>query len=167
MAAALDEGKAGKIVTIDLTDAVSYKPNILELSKETGLSEYIEPVFSPIGSQWEMRNLIKSATIDGVCQPSFDLCFIDAYHSWETAGMDFFLAEKLIRPGGWIIMDDLSWSFDSSPTWRNLPETQKMPLEFRTATQVGDVFDFLVRQHPSFHNFEVINNWGIAQKKVL
>jgi predicted O-methyltransferase YrrM len=165
MAAALDELGRGKVVTIDLTSAKQYNPNIDQLSTSTGLAGYIQPIYSPMGSQWEMRGMVKAASADGRCEPQFDLCFIDAFHSWERAGMDFFLAEKLLKPGAWVVLDDLTWSFGASPTWRNLPETLNMPLDYRSAHQVGDVFELLVKQHPSFENFSIVNNWGFAQKK--
>jgi len=166
MAAALDELGRGNILAIDLESAKGCRPSILDLSDAADLSRYVTPVFSKIGSQWEMRQLIRDNTADSICLPIFDFCFIDAFHSWDRAGMDFFLADKLLKPGGWILFDDLTWSFERSPSWRERPETGAMPDDFRRATQVGDVFELLVRQHSSYENFSVAGNWGWAQKKM-
>lgn len=165
MAAALDELGRGQITSIDLEEVRSCTPSILDLGKSSGLGKYINPIFSPVGSQWELRSLIRDNTSEGRCTPIYDLCFIDAYHSWEKAGMDFFLSDKLLKPGGWMLFDDLAWSFSSSPSWRMRPETQAMPQEFRDAPQVGEVFELLAKQHPDYENFSISNNWGWAQKK--
>jgi len=165
MAAALDELGCGKVCTIDIYSAKNYTPNINELSTRTGLVSYIEPIFSERGSQWEMRRLIQDNSRDDVCSPIFDFCFIDAYHSWECAGLDFFLAEKLLKPGGWILFDDLDWSFDTSPTWKNLPETKAMSDAYRTTKQVREVFALLVKQHQQFVECTEHDGWGWARKK--
>jgi predicted O-methyltransferase YrrM len=165
MAAALEELGAGKVTTIDITGANKYSPNIIELSSRTGLLPFIDPIFSEHGSQWEMRRLIHDNSQDDVCSPIFDFCFIDAYHSWECAGLDFFLAEKLLKPGGWILFDDLDWSFDTSPTWKNRPETKAMSDAYRSAKQVREVFALLVKQHPQFVECTEDDGWGWARKK--
>jgi len=168
MAAALDELGSGLITTIDIEMAKKYRPNILELSEKTELSRYINPIFSPSGSSWELRDIIiKQTTFSNKCNPIFDLCFVDGYHSWDYAALDFFLSEKLLNPGGWIIFDDITWSFEKSPTWRNLDQTKRMPENFRIAQQVGDVYRYLVCQHPNFGNFHDDGFWGWAQKRPI
>lgn len=166
MAAALADKGSGLITTIDLRAAQSLKPSILEVAAMTGLVSYIEPNFSHVGSAWEMRQMICEGTDEaGRCKPVFDFCFIDAFHSWEMAGIDFFLADKLLKPGGWILFDDLQWSFQNSPSWGELPATKAMAPDYRSAQQVGDVFRYLVMQHPGYENCRIENNWGWAQKK--
>jgi hypothetical protein len=132
----------------------------------TALAPYINPIFSDVGSAWEMRKLIVESTDEeGHCKPVFDFCFIDAFHSWEMAGIDFFLADKLLKPGSWLLFDDLQWSFENSPSWGQLSTTKAMAPDYRSAPQVGDVFRYLVMQHPGYENCRIENNWGWAQKK--
>lgn len=45
----------------------------------------------------------------------FDVCFLDGSHSWETDGLAVLLLERLMVPGGLLIIDDLDWTFASSP----------------------------------------------------
>ncbi len=166
MASALDEIGEGLIDAIDLVSAQFIKPNIVELAEHLGLQSYINPIFSNLGSQWELRKIISMSTLDGKCHPKYDLCFVDGYHSWERAGLDFFLCDKLLKPGGWIIFDDLCWSFANSPSWKDLPETKSMPDDYRSAHQVGEVFELLVRQHPSYEEIKIVGNWGWARKSL-
>lgn len=165
MAGALDELNKGRIITIDLQSAFKKTPNIIQLSESLGLEKFIKPIFSEVSSNWELRKLIIEQTEQGFCKPIFDFCFIDAFHSWEMASLDFFLSNKLLKPGGWIVFDDLNWSFSKSPSWQSLEKTRKMPEDFRNANQVGEVFDFIVRQCSDFENFKTENSFGVAQKK--
>ena len=40
---------------------------------------------------------------------TIDLAFIDGNHMFDYVLVDFFLIDKLLRPGGIVIMDDLSY----------------------------------------------------------
>jgi predicted O-methyltransferase YrrM len=166
MAAALAAKGTGLVTTIDLRRVETRTPNILEVAAMTGLASYIRPIFSDVGSAWEMRKMIMEQTDDtGQCRPLFDFCFVDAFHSWEMTGIDFFLVDKLLKPGSWLLFDDLGWSFENSPSWRELPATKAMAPEYRSAQQVGDVFRYLVMQHPAYENCRIDKDWGWAQKK--
>lgn len=164
MAAALDELKKGNITTIDIKIVMQNDPNIINLSKSLGLDKYISPIFSDISSNWELRKIIQQQSINNLCVPKYDFCFIDAFHSWEMAGFDFFLVDKLLVPGGWIIFDDLHWSFNASPSWSNSEKTKKMTPEYKETKQILDVYTYLVQQHPNYDNFRIDGNFGFAQK---
>jgi predicted O-methyltransferase YrrM len=166
MAAALAAKGSGLITTIDLRGARSCKPSIREVAAMTELASYINPIFSDVGGAWEMRKMIVESTEAGRhCKPVFDFCFIDAYHSWEMTGIDFFLADKLLKPGCWLLFDDIQWSFETSPSWSKRAATKAMAPDYRSAQQVGDVFRYLVTQHPGYENCRIEDNWGWAQKK--
>ena len=49
----------------------------------------------------------------------YDFCFIDGAHTWDTDGFAFCLVDRMLRPGGWIIFDDLNWTHAHSPTLAN------------------------------------------------
>ena len=46
--------------------------------------------------------------------PEFDFVFLDAGHTWDVTGFAFFLVDRLLRPGGWLLFDDLNWSVTKS-----------------------------------------------------
>ena len=167
MAAALDENGAGLITTIDNQSAKNRKPDIYTLLKQTELDNYVRPTFADTSYNWELMKIIERQTSQGVCQPIFDFCFIDGAHSWEVDGLAFLLVEKLLKPSGWILFDDLDWTYSLSAACKNIEWVKKLPEEQRTTPQVQRLFSLLVCQHPNFENFRIADGWGWVQKKAL
>jgi SAM-dependent methyltransferase len=93
----------------------------------------------------------------------FDFVYIDGAHSWAIDGLAVILAERLLRPGGWLLLDDLNWSFDD-PAMAALDWVQQMPAEERTTRQVRKVWELLVKPHPSFDQMFEHGDWGFAHK---
>ena len=83
----------------------------------------------------------------------------------ETDGLAFYLVEKLLLPGAWLLFDDLDWTYATSPALRDTERVREMPEDERTTPQIGKVFDLLVRQHPAFDSFRVEGAWGWAHKR--
>jgi predicted O-methyltransferase YrrM len=164
MAAALDERKSGRITTMDLHGARARWPNLEEIVEKTGLGSYIEAVYCDTYT-WELMKLIERQTRGSICEPMFDFCYVDGAHTWDTDGFAFFLVEKLLRPGGWLLFDDLHWSVSSDPSLMAMPHFAAMPEEHRRTCQIGKVFGLLVCQHPGFESVRVDDNWGWARKK--
>jgi predicted O-methyltransferase YrrM len=160
MAAALDERGTGRVLTIDRVSAVQREPNILRLLSHTGLGEYVEPVFANTSYNWELMKLIQDRTSGGGTEPSFDFCFIDGAHTWETDGLAFFLVDKLLRPGGWILFDDVHWTYAGSPALKDTEKVRAMPDDERTTPQVMKVLSLLAMQHPDYPELRVRGNWA-------
>lgn len=167
VAAALDELGAGTIVSIDNRSALERNPSATELLKEAGLEGYAQPIFADTSYNWELLRLIEQRSTDGRAQPLFDLCFLDGAHTWETDGFAFFLVDKLLRPGGWLLFDDLDWSYAASPSMRELDWVLALPEDQRTTPQVARVFELLVGQHPDYTDLRVDGGWGWARKRLL
>jgi predicted O-methyltransferase YrrM len=165
MAAALDERKEGRITTIDRESARAREPNIHVMLERTGLSDYVEPVFAATSYNWELLKLIERQMKDGTTEPCFDFCFIDGAHSWETDGLAFFLVDKLLRPGGWILFDDLHWSYGNSQALRDTEKVREMPADERSTPQVMKVLSRLAMQHPAYSKVHVQGNWAWVGKK--
>jgi predicted O-methyltransferase YrrM len=164
LAAALGALGTGHVLTLDDRSALRRRPTIHELLDRTGLAPLVTPIFASTTYTWELANLIERQSVDGRCAPLFDFCFVDGAHSWQVDGLAFFLVEKLLKPGGWMLFDDLDWTFATSPTLRESAYVRSMPHEERTTAQVGRVFDLLVRQHPGFDEIGVEGSWGWARK---
>ena len=168
LAAALDAlGGDGRITTIDVTAALDMDPNLPTLLERTGLAHRVDIVTPRQTYNWSLMRIIEEQTVDDVCEPRFDFCFIDGGHNWDDDGLAFMLVAKLLRPGGWVCFDDINWTFEGSPAWRNHPFLAAMDEDERTTPQVERVFNLLVKQHPDFTNFEVVGAWpwGWAQKR--
>ena len=162
MGAALQEN-GGKLIAIDNQTARDRRPSIGEQLEKTGLAEVVEPVFAARSYTWELMKLIEAHTTDGVCEPFLDICYIDGAHQWEPDGMAFFLVDKLLKVGGWLLFDDIHWKYAES-TVRDEDWVRVMPREEQETAQVERVFRLLVEQHPHYGNCRVVDWWGWAQK---
>ncbi len=162
MAAALDELGAGEILTIDKQNAKDRNPDISTLMERTGLSDRITPVFAQRSYTWELMKLLEQHTKDGRTEPQFDFVFIDGGHTWDSDGFAFLLADKLLRPGGWVLFDDVTWtpSVSAGEAW-----VEEMPVEERDVAQVQKVFELLVVPDQKYENFEFDGVWAWARKK--
>lgn len=158
LAGALRSLGGGEVIAVDLKNKPTPVPSAPELVNRAGVADIVELHDDPISYTWHLkRNLTRYV------QQPFDFVFIDGAHTWDTDGFAFFLVEQILRPGGWILFDDLNWSFDD-PAMKNLPSVRSMTEEARTTPQIRAVWDLLVLQHPHFGNFIERGNWGWAQK---
>lgn len=155
MAAALEEIEQGSILTIDLHSAKKRQPNIEELLERCGYLDLVEFYYEPASYNWRLMKLIEENN------RTFDLCYLDGGHDWYNTGLAFFLVDKLLQPGGWIIFDDLDWTMEHLDTKWAL----RRPLEERITPQVRKVWELLVKTHPHYTNFREEGSWGYAQKK--
>jgi len=160
MAAALARFGSGSIVTIDLESARQREPNIEELLARVGQSGRVTVYFEPTSYTWRLMKFLEEER-----RPAFDLCYIDGAHNWFVDGFAFFLVHLLLKPGGWIIFDDLDWTYATSPSLAHTERVRRMPEDERTTPQVRKVYELLVKSHPQYHNFRMENGWAYAQKK--
>ena len=137
LGAAVDELGAGKVVTIDKKSALNLQPNIFDLKQQTGLGKLIVPLIAERSFTWELKRFLEQPE-----PPSFDFVFLDAGHIWDVTGFAFFLVDRMLRVGGWLLFDDLHWSVESSSA-RDSSWARRLPQEEREARQVAAVFDTL------------------------
>lgn len=157
-AAAVDEID-GHLTTIDRPGARKRDPNIEQLLEKCGLAHRATPIYADGSFTWELMKLL-----DTKPQPQFDFAYLDAGHTWDVTGFGFFLVDKLLVPGGWLLFDDLNWTIEGSEGLKDSERAKKLSTEQRTTAQVGKVFDLLVRTHPDYVNVKQKGNWGWAQK---
>ena len=160
MAGALDDLGGGRITTIDLLDAKAANPNIESLLKKLDLEQFVSVYYEPTSYTWRLMKFLEETP-----PPQFDLCFIDGAHDWFVDGFAFYLVDKLLLPGGWMIFDDLDWTFSSSPSLKKSDFVRSMPVEEKTTPQIRKVYELLVKTHPSYDTFFEKDGWAYAQKK--
>ncbi len=165
LAAALDEHGTGKILTIDREITRSESPSIYELSKQTGLERYIEVIFARSSYIWELRKLIKFNYENPLKKRTFDFCFIDGAHNFETDGFAFYLVDLLLEEGGVILFDDINWSYKNSPTLKDTEFVKELPKDEREAEQIRDVIELLVYPNNNYELIEIKNRWAWFRKK--
>ena len=164
IAAALDERGEGSVTTVDLVDRDPIGVHVL--AQHTGLDRYIKAVTDSAGYNWWLGEQVARQTSGGVCAPCFDFCFLDGAHEWQIDALAAFLSGKLLRPGGWLLLDDLTFRLRGShPHWETLfAGRSERELD---AYQVAMVYDLVVRQHPDFHQFTLSDagRMGWARKR--
>ncbi len=162
IAAILEDMGRGHLVTIDRDKALNREPNINEVLTQVGLPHRVTPILAQHSFTWELAKMI---TADP--RPQFDLCYFDADHTWEGTGFGFVLVDMLLRPGGWIIFDDLEWTMKDS-----MAQNDKAPRTWRArsadeqaAAPVKMVFETLV-PHLGYTDLHTLYGgwWGAARK---
>ncbi|WP_378173428.1 class I SAM-dependent methyltransferase [Aquimarina sp. SS2-1] len=165
MAAALDEKRKGSVITMDNKSAMDRKPNVHELSKKCGLTQYITPIFANTSYNWELMKLIDQQTKDGICQPIFDFCYVDGSHNFEIDCCAFFLVDKLLKPNGMILFDDLDWTYQSSPSLKNTDRVKAMTNDEKITPHIRKLVELIVIPHPNYDPESKFDNWFLVRKK--
>ena len=157
-AAAMASLGGGHIVTIDRMQAAAYDPGLEVFLGRLGLRDFVTPFYEASSYNWRLRDLLGRQPI-----PEFDLVFLDGGHLFEPDALAFLLAERMLRPGGYFIFDDINWSMASSPTAS--PDPLRFGPEEVASRQVREVVDLLVRPHPNIAEWTEDRKWGFARKK--
>ena len=161
-AAILEDLGRGHLVTIDRATARQREPNIEHVLSTLDLTHRVTPIYSERSYTWEMGKMIRATP-----RPQFDLCYFDGEHTWDGTGFGFLLVDMLLRPGGWIIFDDLKWTIKAA-----IDDLAKAPRSWRACSEderatpgVKMVFDLLV-PHLGYTDMRTAKNgwWGIARK---
>ena len=161
---------SGCITSIDLSSARSWDPSLDKLlNQEPWAKDIITPVFSQHSSGyiWEMKKMIEQGA------DKYDMVCLDGAHTLVPDGLAFFMADKLLKPGGVFFVDDLTWKIKN---WKSFPKKkaelmQVISKEEANTDQVLWIWKYLIGQHPDYYKQKVIwkNNgipkWGIAEKK--
>jgi len=159
MAAALPAETDASLVTVDLDWARHAQPNVHHLLRKTGQTEKVTFYYEPTSYVWRLMKFMEEPR-----PPTFDLCYLDGAHNWFVDGFAFFLVDRLLRPNGWIIFDDLEWTYAGSPMLANSERVKTMPRDERETPQVLKIYELLVKTHPSYDNFMVEGGWAYAHK---
>lgn len=159
LAGAVEELGRGHVTTIDLESARDLAPPIGELLGRVGLARLVTVIHEPTSYVWRLMRFL-----DEDPAPRFDLCYIDGAHDWFTDGFAFLLVDRLLRPGGVVVFDDLDWTFAASPALGTSERVRRMPDDERTTAQVRKVYELLVKPHPGYDRFVEKDGWAYAYK---
>ena len=168
MAAALEANGYGQLTTVDHGGAV-YDPPPEEVLERAGLAHRVTIVRAHSSYNWFLKEQLELASDEsGNPTPRYDFCYLDGSKNFNLDGLAVVLIEKLLRPGGWLLMDDLEWTYQDNPWIEPVGEGRPLgPLSDseRTEPHLRAVFELIVKQHPSFTRFRREDEWyGWAQK---
>ncbi|MFI4977362.1 MAG: class I SAM-dependent methyltransferase [Solirubrobacterales bacterium] len=173
IAAALEANDRGHLTTVDHGGA-SYDPWPQKVVNQAGLAHRVTIVRDHSSYDWFLKQQIeRSSDASGNCAPIYDFVFLDGSHNFVVDGLAVVLVEKLLRPGGWLLLDDLDWTYEQNPwvapeLWPdgNARPFGPMSESERTEPHVRAVFELIVKQHPSFTTLVREDEWyGWAQKQ--
>ena len=87
-----------------------------ELLQSVGLSTRVSIDRSYSTYTWFLKEQVEAQSDDaGNCRPLYDFCFLDGQKNWSVDRLAVVLIEKLLQPGGWLLLDDLGWSARPRP----------------------------------------------------
>jgi predicted O-methyltransferase YrrM len=157
MAAALEELNEGHLDAVDLDGLEWQTPPIEEVLQRPCLSHRVTVSREKSSYTWFLKKQIERNTSNGVCQPIYDLVFIDGPKNWTIDGAAFFMAEKLLRENGAIVFDDYNYAYGEERDRTDGVNHRTLGRDELIEPQIKAVFHLLVMQHPSFGRFEIIN----------
>lgn len=161
IANAVSDLEGASVVCIDKDRARALDPNVETLLEKLGLRELVDVHYEPNSYLWRLMKMLEKHQ-----EPIFDLCYLDGAHNWFVDGFAFFLVDRLLKPGGWMVLDDLNWRYSDSPTFRGSKTLEEMPIDEAECFQIRKVFELLIQRQPGYANFKEDNknNWAYAQK---
>ena len=159
LAGAIEQIGSGCVTTIDLETAKNRSPNLKEIISACGLQGRVEMFFEPATFNSKLMMLLE----ERICR-RFDLCYIESGHTWTEVGLAFCLLRYLLRPGGWVVLNDIPYTFRTS---RNHISSRvlQLPEEEQVTPQVERVFTLLVMRDNNFDTFRRIGRFGFARKR--
>jgi hypothetical protein len=118
---------------------------------------------------WYLKQQLERASdTAGNVAPYLDFCYLDGCKNFSVDGLAVVLIERLLRPGGWLLMDDLEWTYESNPWIEPTGDGRPfgpMSESERTEPHLLAVFELVAKQLPSFTHFVREDAWyGWAQK---
>ena len=169
IAAAMEANGIGALTTVDHGGAAFEQPTPAELLARTGLAHRVTIVREHSTYNWWLADQVRARTdADGNVDPVYDFCYLDGAKNLNVDGLAVVLVEKLLRPGGWLLMDDLEWTYHDNrwivPSGDGHPIGPLSQAEL-TEPHLSRVFELIVAQHPSFTRLIREDAWyGWAQK---
>jgi predicted O-methyltransferase YrrM len=166
MAAALDANGEGRITTVDHVRSNSPEELLERVPPSVVGRIDVVRVEDSSYTWWLKEQIAARSDAAGNCEPIYDFCFVDGAHNWTVDGFAVLLVEKLLRPGAWLLLDDLNWVYRSDPHgMRERGVFFPLSASERMEPHIRGVFDLIVKPHPALGDFRVEDDvWGWARK---
>ncbi len=167
IAAALADNEAGQLTTVDFEHSI-HDPDAKSVLERAGVADRVTVVRRYSSYTWWLKKQVEASSDNcGNCEPVYDFVYIDGAKNWNIDGLAVVLAEKLLRPDGWLLLDDLDWSHDLHPertATDGIVHRELSPSE-RREPHMRAVWDLIVCQQPAFTELIVEDDWwGWAHK---
>ena len=81
-----------------------------------GLAHRVTIVREHSSYNWFLKEQVEQASDQaGNSTPVYDFVYLDGSKNFNVDGLAVVLIEKLLRPDGWLLMDDLEWTYEDNP----------------------------------------------------
>jgi predicted O-methyltransferase YrrM len=155
------------VTTVDHAGS-RYDPSPEQVIADAGLQDRVTIVREYSSYTWWLKEQVQQRSdAHGNVTPAYDFIYLDGAKNWTIDGLAVILAEKLLRPGGWLLLDDLHWTYAQDPS-RDATDGivhRELSEQERTQPHLRAVFDLIVAQHPSFTELKLQDEWwGWARK---
>jgi predicted O-methyltransferase YrrM len=167
IAAALEANGRGHVTSVESSGVTFDDPAPAELIERIGLAHRVTFDRSYSTYTWFLKEQIEARSDNaGNCEPLYDFCYLDGAKEWTIDGLAVLLVEKLLRPEGWLLLDDLDWTFASiDGDSIGIITMAQMSQRERSEPHIRAVFDLILKQHPSFTNFRIQDGWWAWAQK--
>jgi len=163
MAGIMDE-LDGHVTSIDLKSTADITPTVEQQLDSIGLSHRATIYREPSCYTTRLGYFLTETS-----RPIFDFIYLDGAHTWSPDGFAFFLADKLLIGGGYMVLDDLnfSWSTFTGLTTKDsiIKKVRQIPIDGWNGFQVMDIWNLLVKEHPNYTGFQEITYPGLRGTK--
>lgn len=156
IASALEANGQGRLTTVDVPFEAGRADVGRSLLDRGGLSDRVEIVLEEGGYNWFLHRKLREQLRDGDIEPLYDFVFLDGAHTWIDDGLALLLLERLLKPGGWIHLDDIAW----------LPTSPDLTDEQRSLLPVREIWELLVVPNPAFDEMHTDSVTGWARKSL-
>lgn len=171
LAAAVHGLEGAHVTAVDLASA-AFEPSAEDVVASFGFGDLVTVVREKSSYTWFLKKEIERYTDgDGVCRPAYDFVFVDGPKDWTNDGATFFMVDKLLAPGGVIVLDDYLWTYRGDEKRRGKKHDRgyvfpEMSDDEFAEAHVEAIFRLLVMQHPSYGEFRIINDeLAVARKQ--
>jgi predicted O-methyltransferase YrrM len=143
----------GRLITVDHSTA-DWDPSPANVLAGAGVANKVEIVREYSSYTWWLKTELERVG----SAPRFDFAFLDGAKNWTIDGLAVLLLERVLRPGGWLLMDDLYWTYDDRETSDGITVRALSQAE-RTEPHLRAVFDLLIAGNPAWTDLRVQNDW--------
>lgn len=177
MAGAMRENGKGRVISIDTGQLPDWNEYAISACNAVwdrcGVRDLIEHIRVPDSyySWWLLERVVEQTDASGVCEPLYDFAYLDGVKLLNVDGVCTALLAQLLKPGGWLLLDDLRWTYEEQPEFQPevvLGSGARFTLSDaeRSTAQIRAVFDYLVRPNPAYGNLDIDFDgwWGWAQR---
>jgi hypothetical protein len=151
---------SGRLVLVQrrLKDLRAHNHRIDKILLEFGSEEVLLRIQEHSSLDWSLLQLLQDRAGE-----QYDFMMIDGGRSCSEVGFACVLGERLIRPGGWIMVSDTRFSF-AKQIRRDASLKPKLSNSELSTCQINAVFEIFLKSHPNFTTYRRRFGIGLAQK---